>query len=447
MRPSVSPHASPYALLPAVASGPGRAVLCLAASLLAALLLFAASAGAQTDVRLRVTAQGRAAIRIGFIEPEKEIAGDMAGYHEEFLEILKDDLEMSGYFELVKDLEKDEPHALVGALTESRGSELSFDVNLKDRVSGQSIFRRKYAGETDRIAMAAHVVADDIVYALTGRQGIANTQMAFVAGGKGEASLYTVHIDGSGLERITQTPSIVMAPSWSPDATRIAYVSYASGDPAIYVTDLEDKTTVRFSAFEGMNAMPAWSPDGSRIALTLSKDGNPEVYVISVDGKTRKRLTRYSGIDCSPTWAPNGFELAFTSDRTGYPQIYAVDMEGLSPRRITHQGSYNTSPAWSPEGDLIAYVSRIDGKFQICTVDPFGITTSVLTEEGDNEYPNWSPDGMHIIYSSQARSKSGIYIMNRDGSGKRRIFNDLVNPRSPAWSAQPRKMELEPLED
>jgi len=437
MRPSANAHTSIQRLMLAA----------ITASTLAALLIFAASSWAQTDVRLRVTAQGRAAIRIGFMEPEREIAEDMTGYHEEFLEILKDDLEMSGYFEIVKDPEKDEPSTLVGAVTESRGSELSFDVNLKDRVYSQSIFRRKYAGETDRIAMVAHVVADDIVYALTGRQGIANTQMAFVAGEKGAASLYTVHIDGSGLKRITQTPSIVMTPSWSPDATRIAYVSYASGDPAIYVTDLEDRTTVRFSAFEGMNAMPAWSPDGSKIALTLSKDGNPEVYVISVDGKTRKRLTRYSGIDCSPTWAPNGFELAFTSDRTGYPQIYAVDMEGLSPRRITHEGSYNTSPAWSPEGDLIAYVSRIDGKFQICTVDPFGITTSVLTEEGDNEYPNWSPDGMHIIYSSQARSKSGIYIMNRDGSGKRRIFTDLVNPRSPAWSAQPRKTTLEPLED
>jgi TolB protein len=441
MRPFANTHVSIHAAIHTLA-----AALALIAALAAA-LVFAPAAGAQTDVRLRITAEGRSAIRIGFLEPEKEIDEDMAGYHEEFLRILKDDLEMSGYFEIVKDPEKDEPHALVGAVTESRSRELSFDVNLQDRVSSQSIFRRKYAGATDGIAMVAHVVADDIVYALTGRQGIANTQMAFVAGARGEASLYTVHIDGSGLSRITQTPSIVMSPSWSPDATRIAYVSYASGDPAIYVIDLEDKTTVRFSAFEGMNAMPAWSPDGSKIALTLSKDGNPEVYVISIDGKTRKRLTRYSGIDCSPTWAPNGFELAFTTDRTGSPQIYAVDMEGLSPRRITHEGGYNTSPAWSPEGDLIAYVARIDGGFQICTVDPFGITTSVLTEKGDNEYPSWSPDGMHIIYSSHARSKSGIYIMNRDGSGKRRIFKDLENPRSPAWSAQPRKAKLEPLED
>lgn len=424
-----------------------RLVIATLAGAAVSLVLLAASAGAQTDVRLRVTTGGRIAIRIGFVEPEKKIDEDLAGYHEEFLGILKDDLEMSGYFEIVKDPEKDQPHALVGAVTEGRGRQLSFDINLEDRVSDQSIFRRKYAGETDGIPMVAHVVADDIVYALTGRQGIANTQIALVAGARGESSLYTVHIDGSGLTRITQTPSIVMSPSWSPDATRLAYVSYASGDPAIYVTDLERRTTVRFSAFEGMNAMPAWSPDGSMIALTLSKDGNPEVYVISVDGKVRKRLTRYSGIDCSPTWAPNGFELAFTSDRTGTPQIYAVDMEGLSPRRVTFEGGYNTSPAWSPEGDLIAYVTRIDGKFQICTVDPFGITTSVLTEEGDNEYPDWSPDGMHIIYSSQAGSKSGIYIMNRDGSGKRRIFEDLTNPRSPAWSAKPRQEKLEPLED
>jgi TolB protein len=410
------------------------------------ILLAAGVASAQTDVTVRVTTEARTAIRIGFADPVKKPEDDVIEYHREFIEILKDDLEMSGYFEIVEDPKAGNPHAIVAIDTESRREELSFDVNLKDRASDQTIFRRRYGGATDEIAMVAHIVADDIVYALTGRQGIANSQMAFVGGGKGESHLYLMHIDGSGLERLTQTASIIMGPAWSPDGSRIAYVSYEAGYPAVYVVDISDKTTTRFASFEGMNGTPSWSPDGEKLALTLSKDGNPEVYVLSLDGKLRKRLTHYSGIDCSPTWAPNGFELAFTSDRTGSPQIFVIDLEGTGERRVTFEGSYNTSPAWSPEGDLIAYVSRIDGRFQICTVDPFGITTRVLTEHGSNEHPSWSPDGMHIVFSSNAGAKSSIYIMNRDGSGKRMIFEGPTHPRDPAWSAQPRYLKPEPLE-
>jgi TolB protein len=401
---------------------------------------------AQTDVRLRVTADGRALIRICILEPNEMPEGELADHHSKFVETLQKDLDMSGHLEIVDDAEKDEPHATVRTVPGGGGSDISFDIDLRDRVSDQTIFRRKYGTTPIGIMRVAHVVADDIVYALTGKTGIANTRLAFVAGERAKSSLYTVHIDGSQLTKITGNPSIVMSPIWSPDGTRIAYVSYEAGSPALYVADLTRQATTRFSAFEGMNATPSWSPDGKKLALTLSKDGNPEVYILSLDGKDRKRLTYYSGIDCSPTWAPNGYELAFTSDRTGTPQIHVTDTEGARVRRITFEGSYNTSPAWSPEGDLIAYVSRIDGRFQICTVDPFGITMQVLTESGNNEHPAWSPDGMHLVFSSTGGGNSGIYIMNRDGSGRRLIFGGLKDPRDASWTLEPGRGTPEPLE-
>jgi TolB protein len=400
----------------------------------------------QTDVRLRVTTEGRLLIRIGFLEPEKMPEGALAEYRAVFMKTLSADLDMSGYFEIVGDALKDNPGVTVEVGVLSGTEDATFDIDLKDRTSGNTIFRRRYGAAADRVSGVAHVVADDIVYALTGRMGIADTRLAFVAGEKGQSNLYTVHIDGSQLARLTDTPTIVMSPAWSPDAQRLAYVSYETGSPAIYVVDLDRRTTTKFASFEGMNATPEWSPDGKSLALTLSKDGNPEIYVISLDGKTRTRLTNFSGIDCSPTWAPNGAELAFTSDRTGSPQIFITDLEGSSARRITYEGSYNTSPAWSPEGDLIAFVSRIDGRFQICTVDPFGVTTTTLTEEGNNEYPGWSPDGMHIVFSSTGGGDSGIYIMNRDGSGKRRVFDRLKNARDASWTLEPRRGGSEPVE-
>ena len=402
---------------------------------------------AQTDVHLKVTTGGYAKIRIGFAEPRTKVPGKLQDYYQQFMTTLERDIDITGYFDMVENIEKDKPHAVVESGLQPGGDDLRFEIGLKDRASDEAIFRRRYRAAADQVTTVAHIVADDIVFALTGRSGIANTQIAFVAGAKGQSYLYRVHIDGSQLVRLTQIPSIVMSPCWSPDGMRMAYVSYEEGSPAVYVIDTSSQERTKFSSFAGLNASPAWSPDGGMLALTLSKDGNPEIYVLSLDGRTRKRVTYYSGIDCSPSWAPNGLELAFTSDRTGSPQIFVTDTEGSNVRRLTYHGSYNTSPAWCPEGDLVAYVSRLDGRFQICTVDPFGITTRILTESGDNEDPAWSPDGMHIVFCSTVRGNSSIYIMNRDGTEKRRILEGVSSPRSPTWSAPRRYTEVSQSDD
>ncbi len=390
----------------------------------------------RTDVHLKITSDSFARIKVALAEPDKRPTGEAREKYETYIETLEKDLEMTGYFEIV-DADKGDPHAVVESKIGLDGGDVTAGVNVADFASGASVFNRRYREVADEVFRLAHTVADDIVYALTGRQGIANTRIAFVAGEKGRSHLYIVDIDGRNLRRLTDTPGIVVGPAWSPDGASIAYLSYEDGTPAVYIVNVMTMAKTKFSSFEGLNSSPAWSPDGASIALTLSRDGNPEIYIISLDGATRKRLTYYSGIDTSPTWAPNGVEIAFTSDRAGSPHIYVTDVQGLSPRRISYGSYYNTSPAWSPEGDLIAYVSRVEGRFQIFAVDPFGITSTQLTFTGNNEDPAWSPDGMHLVFCSTAGGNSAIYIMNRDGGNKTRVFDGLVRPRNPDWSALP----------
>jgi TolB protein len=402
---------------------------------LAAFLASPREARAETDVRLRITTEGYSKISIGFQDPRSKMDGSVRTSYDEFVKIVKQDLDMSGYFDIVDKISADSPpNAVVATTAERVRQDLTFEVTLADKASDTNIFKRRYGSAGGAVDVAAHIAADEIIFALTGRHGLAKTRIAFVAGQKGDSHLYMAYLDGSQPMRLTGEGSIVMSPCWSPDGTRLAYVSYASGTPAIYVMDVSNLSTVRFAAFEGLNGMPAWSPDGRSIAVTLSKDGNPEIYVIAVDGSYQKRITYYSGIDCSPSWAPSGLELAFTSDRAGTPQIFVTDVDGLNVRQITTEGGYNTSPAWSPDGSLIAYVSRIEGKFQICVIDPFGVRGRVLTWDGNNEDPNWHADGIHLVFSSTGDGNSGIYIVTRDGGAKRKILDGYVRPRNPAWA-------------
>jgi len=51
-----------------------------------------------------------------------------------------------------------------------------------------------------------------------------------------------------------------------------------------------------------------------------------------------------------------------------------------------------------------------------------------------NEDPVFSPDGRHLMYTSNRSGTNQIYISNLDGSDERRITTDSTNYFRPKWS-------------
>ena len=185
-----------------------------------------------------------------------------------------------------------------------------------------------------------------------------------------------------------------------------------------------------------MTFSPAWSPDGKYIAFSSTRDGNSEIYTINADGSGLKRLTYHPGIDTSPCWSPTSREIAFTSDRTGNPQIYQMDTDGLNVRRLSWQGSYNDSASWSPSRQYseIAWSSRIErGPFDIVV---YNLETQQIrqltTGRGSNENPSWSPNGLHLLFTSSRTGSNQMFTMNRDGTNQRRITTQ-GNNTTPRW--------------
>jgi Tol biopolymer transport system component len=56
--------------------------------------------------------------------------------------------------------------------------------------------------------------------------------------------------------------------------------------------------------------------------------------------------------------------------------------------------------------------------------------------ENEDSYPNWSPDGSKIAYTSFGGQFGDpeIFLMNSDGSRKVNLTNDLAEDFDPAWS-------------
>lgn len=320
----------------------------------------------------------------------------------------------------------------------SKGRGQVFTFRLYDAVNKRFMLGKRYKASSQLLRKVVHRFADEVVSQLTGKRGIAETQVTFLAQEDGGKEVYLIDFDGYNLRKLTRDNTVNLSPAWSPDGKWIVYTSYAANNPDLVMIDTAGKNRQTLNRLPGLNAAPAWSPDMQKIALVLSRDQNSEIYLLKKNRKLH-RLTRHFNIDTSPTWSPDGKKIAFTSDRsgTGAPQIYIMDAEkgdNGKVTRISFGSSYNDNPSWSPDGDKIAYTSRVGKRFQISVYDLNTHKSQIVTASaGSAEQPSWSPDGRFIVYRKRINGSFNIFIKRLEGDRVRQLtFSGKSH--SPSWS-------------
>ena len=152
-----------------------------------------------------------------------------------------------------------------------------------------------------------------------------------------------------------------------------------------------------------LHLAPALSPDGSLVAYFTEKDFY-SVDLWLADGNTGKPKHRilksgissnyetYRFINSQANWSPDGKDLAFAAKRGARDEIVVVDAAKNRP------------------------VDRIKLKLS-------GVTT-----------PSWSPDGQQLVFTGYEGGFSDLFVVNRDGSGLRRLTEDKYADLHPVWS-------------
>jgi TolB protein len=203
-----------------------------------------------------------------------------------------------------------------------------------------------------------------------------------------------------------------------------------------------------------------YSRDGKRIAFSSIRGSKQHVYVMNSNGTGVRRLTRNPAPAFQPTWSPDGRRIAFVSLRPNF-EIYVINIDGTGERHLTPGPKWvgDSSPSWSPDGRWIAFSSsRLkDGNPEIFKMRPDGSNVTRLTftdtpgeVSPDDGFPNWSPDGRSIIFSSnRADRQHDLWVIRADGKNPRRItrtpgFDDWTAKWSPDgqriafWGVGPR---------
>ncbi|MBF0491844.1 MAG: Tol-Pal system beta propeller repeat protein TolB [Deltaproteobacteria bacterium] len=375
---------------------------------------------------------------------------DKDNFSSRVAEILKNDLKIAGYFEVLSKsnypqetgLTKEQinfkqwsgigAQALVKAGLEIDGKNLTFQWRLFDPNTSEMLVGKEYKVEKKSYRAAVHRFMDEILLALTGEKGIFSTKIVAACGPVGKRQITVMDIDGENRVQLTDNNSINVSPDWSKDGRQIAFTSYAKYWPEIFIVNTDGKGKAKRVTFNNSsNLTPAWSPDGSSIAISSNMMGDPEIFLIDSQGNKIAQITHSKGIDYSPAWSPDGQNLVYASERAGHLHLFTMDKNGGNIKRITFSGAFNDQPDWSPKGDKIAYSLQDGGGFDIYTMNIDGsMVQKVSNGMGSNESPSYSPDGRYIVYTSDRSHKSDIYIMLWEGTNPTAITKsgDCVNP-------------------
>ena len=293
------------------------------------------------------------------------------------------------------------------------GASVSAKCLVQDRSAQAVRLNKGFSDTANQAIRLAHQAADEIIKAVTGRDGFCGSQVVLVGNETGHKELYLSDWDGGNLRQLTHDGSISLDPKWRPRGNEILYTSYLRGSASLFAIDLGTGQRRQLIRAGGLVTGGAFSPDGSRVALIMSKDGNPELYVMSASGGAVTRLTHTPDRDeASPTWSPDGKRICYVSGPPNYTQLYVIDAGGGEPVRITSGGRMNESPDWGPNGQ-IAYQSNFGGQYQIFVVDPSSHAASQISKDGAAyEDPSWAPDGRHIVATRVTGYQKGVCLLD-----------------------------------
>jgi len=153
-------------------------------------------------------------------------------------------------------------------------------------------------------------------------------------------------------------PSFII---WTPDGI---HVTYTDGDPRNLFSRRADGggEPERLTTSPNVQFASSWSPDGKVLAFVETSGSREGIWLLPVgQGKSQPRPWLNTGFSQDqPDWSPDGRWLAYVSDESGRDEVYVQRYPGPGPRyTVSREGA--TSPAWSHDGRELFYLAQNPG--------------------------------------------------------------------------------------
>jgi len=228
------------------------------------------------------------------------------------------------------------------------------------------------------------------------------------------------HHTGAGQLGISDTGSLIYAPGGvpPPPSNSLVWVDQRGIEqPA--------------AALQFPFSSPRLSPDGQRVAYTASS----QVYVYDLGRGTNSRLTG-EGWAFYTIWTPDGNRLLFSLGKSRADNLFWQPYDGSSPMERLTTSEYGQRPgSWSSDGKTLAFVDiHPDTGADIAMLDVrSGRVTPFLNSQFEEWYPEFSPDGRWMAYTSDESNRQEVYVRPFPGPGlKQQVSSE--GGSEPLWA-------------
>jgi Tol biopolymer transport system component/DNA-binding winged helix-turn-helix (wHTH) protein len=350
------------------------------------------------------------------------------------------------------------------------------------------------------------------------------------------SDLYVKALGGEALLQLTHHPAKWISSAWSPDGTQIALmrIGLASGeDTGLYLVPAlggpEQKLLATHTPYE-LAAPISWSPDGKWIAysdqpvgangnrvylfstesreshlffhdpactheqnLTFSNDGKhvawicvkkldeTDLLVGDPAGQSRRVVKTVQLLASGMSWAPDDSKIIMAQQGPLYSEIYEVSLKDGNMTRspaaagqlyanwpnvsaktgavawcawgyhmdllradlknldkplepILKSSRSENRASYSPDGKHIVFSSDRSGKWSIWLGDADEKNLTQISRGRDSGSPQWSPDSRRVVYGENEEGTHSIYVVEVDERVPHKLLTATRDAESPFWS-------------
>lgn len=153
-------------------------------------------------------------------------------------------------------------------------------------------------------------------------------------------------------------------------------------------------------------------------------DRDPEQEELPLEVARRLSYTATEGSWMSVDVSPDGRTLVF--DHLG--DLFTVPIDGGTATRLTRGMGFDAQPRFSPDGEHVVFTSDRDGGENLWILSLDLADTLQLTSGSHDSYlsPEWTPDGDYVV----ATEGSKLHMWHRDGGGGVQLIEEPGNYRT-----------------
>lgn len=202
---------------------------------------------------------------------------------------------------------------------------------------------------------------------------------------------------------------------------------------------------------DGSVSEPDFSKNARTRELAVSADGNVYAFVrhtvLGGGGNTEievrnLKLDKKHVINAAPnkkfifvnqpTLSPDGSRIVYMGNSH---TLQSLELWKEKAVEVTIGQNGDMWPNFSPDGRLIVFTSRRDKDYEIYVMNADGTQPKRLTNSpGLDMNAVFSPDSKQIAFTSNRDGNYEIYVMNADGTNVRRVTNHPERDDFPCWS-------------